>query len=190
MDGSNLTVDFGYTGHYFHAPSGLNLTLYRAYNPEIGRWLSRDPMENAELLPEGPNLYSYVGNDPVKWIDPFGLALNDWYGFPSRDEHLNRNILNDCPKKEPDVGTGCDGKTWSQDRAWYARIKGGSGARMYRSDEGDECVYDRNGNLLLDAGSYNYTPDPITLGHIWHDILPHFWYWSAGPYTAGVTTTY
>jgi YD repeat-containing protein len=29
-------VDFGYTGHYFHAPGGLNLSLYRAYNPTLG----------------------------------------------------------------------------------------------------------------------------------------------------------
>ena len=40
-----MDTDFGYTGHYFHAPSGLNLTLYRAYNPALGRWLSRDPIE-------------------------------------------------------------------------------------------------------------------------------------------------
>src|SRR5436190_12926287 len=35
VDG-NMTIDFGYTGNYFHAPSGLNLTLYRAYNPAWG----------------------------------------------------------------------------------------------------------------------------------------------------------
>lgn len=65
----NMTVDFGYAGYYYHAPSGLNLTLNRGYNPYIGRWLSRDPIgEQAGL-----NLYAYVGNEPVRNLDPFGL---------------------------------------------------------------------------------------------------------------------
>jgi RHS repeat-associated protein len=65
----NMKVDFGYTGHYLHAPSGLNLTFYRAYNPALGRWLSRDPIGEAG----GVNLYGYVGNDPLNEIDPLGL---------------------------------------------------------------------------------------------------------------------
>lgn len=62
-------VDHGFTGHYLHQPSGLYLTYYRAYDPELGRWLSRDPlMESAGL-----NLYAYVFNDPVNMYDPLGL---------------------------------------------------------------------------------------------------------------------
>ena len=65
----DLEADFGFTGFYRHQASGLNLTLYRAYDPELGRWLNRDPIgESGEL-----NLYSYVGNNTINFLDPFGL---------------------------------------------------------------------------------------------------------------------
>jgi RHS repeat-associated protein len=66
----NLDTDFAYTGHYYHAASGLHLAPYRGYNPRLGRWLSRDPIEEEG----GLNLYGYVLNDPVNVLDPLGLA--------------------------------------------------------------------------------------------------------------------
>jgi RHS repeat-associated protein len=66
----NMNVDFGFTGHYFHQPSGLNLAMYRAYNPTLGRWISRDPIAERG----GLNLYEYVDNDPIQKIDPLGLV--------------------------------------------------------------------------------------------------------------------
>jgi RHS repeat-associated protein len=69
-----MQVDFGFTGHYFHQPSGLNLSMSRAYSATLGRWMSRDTLEDAEIL-EGPNLYAYVGNNPTNWIDPTGQGI-------------------------------------------------------------------------------------------------------------------
>jgi hypothetical protein len=43
------------------------------YNPQLGRWLSRDPMGEAG----GFNLYAYCGNDPVNGHDPLGLQCWD-----------------------------------------------------------------------------------------------------------------
>ncbi len=54
------------------AASLISSSAQAGYDPTIGRWLSRDPMNNAEL-PQGPNLYSYVQNDPINNIDPLGL---------------------------------------------------------------------------------------------------------------------
>ena len=74
----SMNIDFGYTGHYFHQPSGLNLAMYRAYNPSLGRWISRDPLKNAEMS-QGTNLYAHVGNNPINATDPFGLCPGDWW---------------------------------------------------------------------------------------------------------------
>jgi RHS repeat-associated protein len=61
----------GFTGHYVHNDGSGELVLapYRAYDPEMGRWLSSDPIG----LRGGLNLYRYVENDPVKYVDPLGL---------------------------------------------------------------------------------------------------------------------
>jgi RHS repeat-associated protein len=64
-------LDFGFTGHYRHTVSNLYLAPYRAYDPTIGRWINRDPLGE----PGGLNLYSYVKNEPTRFIDPLGLFL-------------------------------------------------------------------------------------------------------------------
>ncbi len=67
-------TDFGFAGMFYHADSGLYLTQYRAYNPNTGRWLSRDPL--GESSDPAGNLYPYVEGNPVSYFDPFGLQLN------------------------------------------------------------------------------------------------------------------
>jgi RHS repeat-associated protein len=42
----------------------------RDYDAETGRWTAKDPI----LFAGGDtNLYGYVLNDPINWVDPFGL---------------------------------------------------------------------------------------------------------------------
>jgi RHS repeat-associated protein len=69
----DVEADFGFADMFWSAEADLNLTPFRAYDPQMGRWLSRDPLHDAEET-EGPNLYAYVGNDPVNLIDPLGLV--------------------------------------------------------------------------------------------------------------------
>ncbi|MEO8616030.1 MAG: RHS repeat-associated core domain-containing protein [Luteolibacter sp.] len=42
---------------------------YRYYDPQIGRWPSRDPIEEEG----GDNLYGFVNSDGINWIDVIGL---------------------------------------------------------------------------------------------------------------------
>ncbi|MGH9632040.1 MAG: RHS repeat domain-containing protein, partial [Bryobacteraceae bacterium] len=66
---ARVATDFRYAGMFYHQESGLNLTLYRPYDPRTGRWLSRDPI--GEL--GGINLYGYVHGDPINRTDRLGL---------------------------------------------------------------------------------------------------------------------
>ncbi len=72
-----IDVDFGFTGYYYHAASGLYLTLYRAYDANTGRWLSRDPIGEAA----GYNLFMYANNNPYNFIDPLGQSWLSVVGY-------------------------------------------------------------------------------------------------------------
>jgi len=71
----DIDADFGFTGHWVHGPSGLQLALHRAYDADRGRWLSEDPRG----LADGLNLYAYVHNRPTGAVDPEGLAMRGPY---------------------------------------------------------------------------------------------------------------
>jgi RHS repeat-associated protein len=64
----------GFVGEYSvqQDRSGLKNMGNRQYDPETGRFLSRDPLVQAGLKP-GTNAYVYAGNNPVNLIDPDGL---------------------------------------------------------------------------------------------------------------------
>jgi RHS repeat-associated protein len=70
---SGTQADFGYAQMYRHGATGLYLTHYRPYDPDTGRWLARDPIEEDG----GLNLYAYVGNNPVTGTDFTGLCEDD-----------------------------------------------------------------------------------------------------------------
>ncbi|MGG5271345.1 RHS repeat-associated core domain-containing protein, partial [Pseudomonas lurida] len=53
--------------------SGLHYNRHRYYNPDVGRYLTPDPVK----LAGGINAYQYVPN-PTGWIDPLGSELQDW----------------------------------------------------------------------------------------------------------------
>jgi RHS repeat-associated protein len=66
-------ADFGFTGHLHHAQSKLHFALYRPYDADSARWLSRDPI--MEL--GGMNIYGYVDNQPLSHLDSWGLDAID-----------------------------------------------------------------------------------------------------------------
>jgi RHS repeat-associated protein len=56
-------------GYYSDRETGLQLLTNRYYDPQAGRFLTRDPIS----YDGGINLYAYVNNQPVNFADPLGL---------------------------------------------------------------------------------------------------------------------
>jgi RHS repeat-associated protein len=76
--GAATTNSYTYTGR---ESDGLGINYYRAryYNPQIGRFLSEDPLG---LAGGDVNFYAYVANDPIDLIDPSGLTWeSNWNYF-------------------------------------------------------------------------------------------------------------
>ena len=117
---------------------------YRYYDPVTGRWPSRDPIEEEG----GVNLYGFVGNDGIQFVDVAGT-----FGWPGSKKSKDQR-----PKKKPS-------------RAWMIcnRCKGTQGPMscITQDDNGkisdpfttnDPKLGKNNGNLP--AGEYDIRSKP------------------------------
>ena len=65
---SDVNNPYFFTGRRYDDETGLYYYRARYYDPYIGRFLQTDPVGYAY----GLNLYTYVGNNPINWVDPYG----------------------------------------------------------------------------------------------------------------------
>ena len=66
---TGIQTQYAYTGREQDKDSGLMYYRARYYDAEIGRFISQDPLGRSE----GPNMYVYVNNNPINFVDPSGL---------------------------------------------------------------------------------------------------------------------
>lgn len=69
----SLTTRYGFTGRERDDFTGLQFSRARFYDGTLGRFISEDPIGFAG---GDVNLYGYVWNNPLHFVDPFGL--NGW----------------------------------------------------------------------------------------------------------------
>jgi len=66
---------FGFAGGLYEPETGLVRFGARDYDPEVGRWTSKDPVG----FGGGTScIYQYAGNDPLDWKDPTGMWWLPW----------------------------------------------------------------------------------------------------------------
>jgi len=72
ISASTVGNDFGYTGQRADSETGLYYYKARYYSPELGRFLNQDPIGYKDSM----NLYAYVNDNPVNFVDPSGEVPN------------------------------------------------------------------------------------------------------------------
>lgn len=65
----------GFTGHEHVDEMDLIHMNGRVYDPELGRFISADPLIQFPYDPQSYNRYSYVLNNPLKYTDPSGYSV-------------------------------------------------------------------------------------------------------------------
>ena len=97
-DGLKANIPFRFQGQYYDKESGLHYNRFRYYDPEIGRFVSQDPIG----LKGGENLYAYV-NNPNQWVDILGLS--------KRKGAAAKDCSSECQLRDP-CGAGSGQKPW------------------------------------------------------------------------------
>ena len=69
LRGKRDFIPFRFQGQYADVETGLYYNRFRYYSPELGNYISQDPIRMAG---NNPTLYGYV-KDTNSWLDPFGL---------------------------------------------------------------------------------------------------------------------
>lgn len=87
---------FTYTGRELDAETGFYYYRARYYDPQIGRFVSADPLG---LLSGQPNFYAYTSNNPVNSVDPSGL-FSFWDALDILSFGLSLKDFIDCPSLE------------------------------------------------------------------------------------------
>ncbi|HEN8712391.1 TPA: RHS domain-containing protein [Pseudomonas putida] len=88
---NEIDQNLRFQGQYFNSETGLYYNTFRYYDPEVGRFLSQDPIG----LAGGTNTYLYTTN-PLQEIDPLGWCstkLGNSMGARKGDGMANHHLI-------------------------------------------------------------------------------------------------
>jgi len=166
-----ITNNLRFPGQYFDAETGWHYNWNRYYDPETTRYTQTDPIG---FVGGDVNLYGYVGNNSVNWIDPWGLKINISGGLES--QLIGYALLDRIQEKSPTarliIGIVDRDSTHTvtikiEPEPWYDPVN-------------NVCYYDPNLSDLSTINSactYPWCKSPPEIWlmheivHSWHDIM-------------------
>ena len=98
-------------------PTSLVDEGFRYRDLETGMFITRDPAG----FVDGPNLYTYVVQNPWTHFDPEGLKFDDTQ-FDSNTNHMKERALNETEVNGKKYPTG-DYKTYQRDKAYNEQVR-------------------------------------------------------------------
>ncbi len=151
------TSDYGYVGKPYDPVTGLSNYGYRDYSPKTARFTTVDPIR------DGHNWYAYCSNDPVNFVDLWGLSAGDPKHTKEAGKHDNLTGLERLKAEVKD----CFGFSFSvglavKGTASFGAVKGNVGI-----DLGSQTTsQDKNGRRTEDTAGLSVGLDVLGLGNV------------------------
>lgn len=135
-------------GYVFNAETKQYHVRFRCYDPVLGRWLERDPLE----YEDGMSLYEYVASNPSTNIDSTGAANSRPPGYPFDEcfwgDQRNRRYVKKC-------GRGNDRWFRVCQRREVCRLRASEQRMVWTHNPGDP---ERCGDCFFDARTITLPP--------------------------------
>ena len=118
-----LLTTRGYTGHEEISEIGLIHMNGRVYDQQLARFTSADPLVQDPYFTGSYNRYSYVWNNPLKYIDPTGFAHIEGAGIEGQHVQDSRGDwrVDTDPTKDTDRNGYEDGS--EREQAYHSTVK-------------------------------------------------------------------
>jgi RHS repeat-associated protein len=150
--GSYASKRYRYTGKERDEESGLYAHGMRCYAPWLARWLSGDPAG----MVDGPNLYCYARDNPLRLRDPTGMQAQPLCkttvveASQATGEQRSFEALQPCTGSSlPSGGSGGTGSSSAEEGAGGSSASGSGGGGSSSSGSGERSFLSKGGGTLL-----------------------------------------
>ncbi len=159
---------YGYTSEQSD-PSGLMYLRARYYNPDTGRFTSRDTWEGNDNIPMSFNLWNYVQSNPVNYTDPSGhdKCLSGEFDYRARADFAEKYVQ----RKNVDIlntytAAGIGVQCYSLDRPYRDKYQG-AGIAQITDRQVEEAYGDKVFHLGKDGkpDEFDENGKPIVRGY-------------------------
>ncbi|WCT56191.1 hypothetical protein PQ456_01290 [Paenibacillus kyungheensis] len=137
---------FKYAGEAYDSETGLYYLKARYYDPSQGRFLNEDSVEGQITNPLTLNIYGYVSNNPLRYIDPTGNS----------NFEVNPGTLNEPAKPKKEV---------LQDPTYWERLK--KRANEVKSKAKRINIFGEIASAIVEEGAKNDTSK-----YVWDKLSP------------------
>ena len=128
-----------FQGQFVDTETGLHYNRFRYYDPDLGMFVSRDPIG----LMGGSNVFAYAPN-PTGWIDPFGLARQK---NSSDTEGINCNLTHSLVSNALALKTIAPNTTNWRIAVATIRSGGNSNFRVKTLEDAKKLLQEGRGNM-------------------------------------------
>jgi RHS repeat-associated protein len=128
---SNPYTSQGFTGHEHIPALGLIHMNGRVSDPEVGRFLSTDPFIQAPDNSQSYNRYSYVLNNPLRYVDPSGYFWKKMRNSISRNwNRFTRTVSQFVGNNSNSNRSGSSAITWQEAQRYFSGTHQSSGQAL------------------------------------------------------------